>query len=176
MIGRSGIWILHWKSEEYAVYDAAVREAFSGDGVSYYVILDRTQPEGRFGISEFHSEKLGLFLTTRASYAAKNALRFHIAPRFNLPHPFRMVREEELDKIYNSGQPDSANGAELKALLQESWGVITLSRVGFDLGGKHAVVYAQLTYCGLCGGGTYLYLSRETGAWHIVGRAGTWIS
>lgn len=99
---------------------------FQRDGVSYYVILDRTQPEGRFGISEFHSEKLGLFLTTRASYAAKNALRFHIAPRFNLPHPFRMVRQEELDKIYNSGQTDSANGAELKALLQESWGVITL--------------------------------------------------
>ena len=24
--------------------------------------------------------------------------------------------------------------------------------------------------------GTYLYLSKEPGAWHIVGRAGTWIS
>jgi hypothetical protein len=27
----------------------------------------------------------------------------------------------------------------------------------------HPVVYAQLTYCGLCGEGTYLYLLKETG-------------
>lgn len=27
----------------------------------------------------------------------------------------------------------------------KSWGVITLSRVGFDLGGKKGVVYGQLT-------------------------------
>jgi hypothetical protein len=58
----------------------------------------------------------------------------------------------------------------------EKLGCHYLSRVGFDLGGRHAVVYAQLTYCGLCGEGTYLYLLKETGAWHIVGRAGTWIS
>ena len=87
-----------------------------------------------------------------------------------------MVGQEELGKIYSRGQTGSPNVAELKGLLQKSWGVITLSRVGFDLGGKHAVAYVQLTYCGLCGEGTYLYLSKETGAWHVVGRAGTWIS
>lgn len=54
--------------------------------------------------------------------------------------------------------------------------MITLSRVGFDSSNQYAVVYAQLTYCGLCGEGTYLYLSKQPGGWHIVGRAGTWIS
>jgi len=56
VMGGSGVWILHWRAEEYTVYDAAIREAFSGDGVSYYVILDRTKPAGRFGVSNFHSE------------------------------------------------------------------------------------------------------------------------
>lgn len=176
LIGGSAIWILHWNSEEYAVYESSIREAFSGDGVSYYVTLDMTQPAGRFGVSNFHSEKLGLPLTVRASYTVRNVFRFHVAPKFNLPRPFRMVGQEELGKIYSPGQTGSPNVAELKGLLQKSWGVITLSRVGFDLGGKHAVVYVQLTYCGLCGEGTYLYLSKETGAWHVVGRAGTWIS
>jgi len=171
-----GIWILHWRAEEYAVYDAAIREAFSGDGVSYYVILDRTQDAGRFGITNFHSEKLGLSLTTRVSYAAKNVFLFRIAPKFNLPYPFRMVAQDELDRIFRLGKSDSTNVSKLGELLRKSWGVITLSRVGFDVGGKHAVVYAQLTYCGLCGEGTYLYLSKEAGAWHIVRRAGTWIS
>jgi len=67
LIGGSAIWILHWNSEEYSVYEAVIREAFSGDGVSYYVILDMIQPAGRFGVSNFHSEKLGLPLSARAS-------------------------------------------------------------------------------------------------------------
>jgi hypothetical protein len=176
LIGGSAIWILHWNSEEHSVYEAVIREAFSGDGVSYYVILDMTQPAGRFGVSNFRSEKLGLPLSARASYAAKNLFRFHVPPKMRLPHPFTMVGQEELDKVYRPGQTDSLNAVELSALLRKSWGVITLSRVGFDPGGKHAVVYAQLIYCGLCGEGTYLYLSKETGVWHIVGRSGTWTS
>ena len=70
VMGGLGVWILRWRAEEYAVYDAAIREAFSGDGTSYYVILDRTQPVGRFGITNFHSEKLGLSFTAWVSYAA----------------------------------------------------------------------------------------------------------
>ena len=171
-----GAWSLRWRPEEYAVSNAAICDAFNGDGASYFVILNTTQPAGRFGISNFHSKKLGLSFTMKASYAAKNVVRFHISPRFKLPHPFRMVGQDELDSIFHPAKTDSPNAAELEGLLRKSWGVITLSRVGFDLGRQHAVVYAQLTYCGLCGEGTYLYLSKETGAWHVVRRAGTWIS
>ena len=78
--------------------------------------------------------------------------------------------------VFHPGKSDSTNVSGLEELLPKSWGVFTLSRFGFDAGGKHAVVYAQLNYCGLCGEGTYLYLSKEPGAWHIVRRAGIWIS
>jgi hypothetical protein len=176
VVGFSVVRILRWNSEEFAVYETTIREAFSGKDVSYYVILDTTQPVGRFGISDFHSDKLGLPLSTRVNYTAKNLFQFHVQPSLHLPHQFTMVSQEQLDKPSRSGQTDSPDSVELKALLRRSWGVITLSRVGFDVGGKHAVVYAQLTYCGLCGEGTYLYLSKETGAWHIIGRAETWIS
>lgn len=175
-IGCLSIWTLHWQSEEYAVYDAAIRETLGGDGVSYYVILDTTQPYGLFGISEFHSDKLGLPLAARVSYTARNVFRFQILPEFDLPHPFRMVGEKELGRIYDPGNSKSPKAAQFYELLRKSWGVITLSRVGFDLGEKHAVVYVQLTYCGLCGGGTFLYLSKESGTWHVVSQSGTWIS
>jgi len=168
--------VLHWDSEESAVYEATIREAFGGDEVSHYVILDTTQPLSRFGISGFHSEELNLPLSARVSYTVKNLLRFHISQKLSLPHPFTLVSQEELDQLHSSGQAAFPQVVELRGLLQRSWGVITLSRVGFDLSGKHAVVYAQLTYCGLCGGGTYLYLSKDSGIWHIVRRAGTWIS
>lgn len=175
-IGCLSIWTLHWQSEEYAVYDAAIRETLSGDGVSYYVILDTTQPDGRFGIPNFHSKKLSLPLAVRASYTARNVFRFHILPEFDLPHPFRMVGLNELGRIHDSDNSKSLKVAQINELLRKSWGVITLSRVGFDLGGEHAVVYVQLTYCGLCGGGTYLYLSKESGTWCVVSQWGTWIS
>lgn len=87
-----------------------------------------------------------------------------------------MISQDRLDMVYRSGHIDHSKADELNGLLQRSWGVITLSRVGFDGGGNYAVVYAQLTYCGLCGEGTYLYLSKASGVWHIVGRSGTWIS
>lgn len=171
-----GAWIFQWRAEEYSVYNAAIREAFSADAVSYLLILDRTEPAGPFGISSFHSKKLGLSLTMRASYAAKNAFRFHIAPTLDLPHPFRMVDQDELKRAFGAGQNNSQSSDDLKSLIRRSWGVITLSRAGFDLGGKHAIVYVQLTYCGLCGEGTYLYLEKADGIWHVVGRAATWIS
>src|SRR5438309_7592369 len=53
MVGCLAIWILHWNSKEFAVYEATIREAFSGEDVSHYVILDTTEAAGRFGISNF---------------------------------------------------------------------------------------------------------------------------
>jgi len=65
-------WLLRWKAEEYAVDEAVIREAFSGEDVSYYVILDSTRPNGRTGIPGFHSEKLGVAPSARLSYTARN--------------------------------------------------------------------------------------------------------
>jgi hypothetical protein len=39
-----------------------------------------------------------------------------------------------------------------------------------------AVVYVELLYCGLCGGGQYYYLAKENGVWRVTDVAGTWIS
>ena len=167
------LWSARWTEEEYAVDSAAVKEAF--DESPIYVILDTTQPEGRFGISGFHSRGLGLSLSARLSYTTRNVFLFHIPPKLQLPHPYRLVNQRTLDRLVKSN-PETRQSAEFQELLAKSWGVITLSRVGFDHSMKHAVMYIQLTYCGLCGEGTYLYLSKETGQWHIVARSGTWIS
>ncbi len=89
--GCSALWIMQWDSEEYAVDETVIRDAFGGEDVSYYVILATTEPAGRFGISSFHSRELNLPLSGNASYTAKNVFRFEIAPRFRLPHEFTMV-------------------------------------------------------------------------------------
>jgi len=168
--------LLRWQNEEYSVYQAVIGEAFSGAQVSYYVVLDTTEPANRVGISSFHSKNLGLGLDSKLIYNLRNIFRFRLSPRFQLPHPYRLVSEADLASLHSLGQETPSPSRELNELFKRSWGVITLSRVGFDWKMKHAVVYAQLTYCGLCGEGTYLYLSKEAGVWHIIGRSGTWIS
>jgi len=153
-----------------------IREVFSEDEVSYHNILDTTQPVDRTGISSFHSRKLGLASSTRFSYAVRNIFRFQIPPTLNLPHPYTLIDKKILDALSGPNLQRSPQVDELTELMRRSRGVITLSRVGFDEHMEHALVYAELTYCGLCGEGTYLYLSKEAGQWRIVGRAGTWIS
>jgi len=86
------------------------------------------------------------------------------------------VAQKELRKFSEPGFLSSAPGKELNRKIFESWGVITLSRVGFDLFHKHAVIYVQLIYCGLCGEGEYLFLSKTNGVWKVDERALTWIS
>src|ERR1700722_376167 len=131
VVAFSTLWILQWDAEEYAVDETVIRDAFGGDEVSYYVILATTEPLGHFGISSFHSRELNLPFSANVSYTAKNVFRFQIAPRFHLPHPFTMVVQKDLDAMYAPGQMDNPNAVNLKGLLRRSWGVITLSRVGF---------------------------------------------
>jgi hypothetical protein len=73
----AAIRIPHWNPEEFAAYEATIREAFSGDDVSHYVILDTAEPAGRFGISDFHSERLVLPLarTERLSGSRSTQVR-----------------------------------------------------------------------------------------------------
>ncbi len=175
-LGWFAIWLLSWDPEEFAVYDAIVRTAYSGPNISHNVILDTTEPWGRWGVTPFHSKVLGLPFNVRASYAAKNFLHFHVPPAMHLGNPYTLASQDELMASCDERQSKTPGATELRKLIRGNWGVITLSRVGFDLHRRHAVVYAQLIYCGLCGGGDYFYLSKENGAWHVTDRAGTWIS
>ena len=176
MAGIGAFWMLSWDSDENLVYESILREEFDGSGVSYYVILDITRPMTRFGVSSFHAKELGLSRSTRIDYSIKNLFNFHIRPNFDLPHPFTTISESDLEAVYKLGQNETMEVKKLKSLLGRSWGVITLSRAGFDISHRHAVVYTQLTYCGLCGGGRYVYLSKETGVWRVVGCSWTWVS
>ena len=176
LASASVAWARHWSADEFDVYDTVIREKFSGDDISYFLILNITQPLNRFGISIFHAKQLGLPPSARVSYFAKNLFRFQIPGRLRLPHPFAMVDQKEIESAYGPGLASTPKTAELIKDLRRSWGVITLSRVGFDSEGTRAIVYAQLAYCGLCGEGVYLYLSKESGAWHVVRGSGTWIS
>ena len=92
-----------------------------------------------------------------------------------LKHPYTLVSELDLQPVYTSAKPD-AKTALLQEKIVKSYGVVALSRVGFNLTHTRAVIYVELQYCGLCGGGQYYYLAKQNGVWRVIDAAGTWIS
>ena len=90
-------------------------------------------------------------------------------------YPHALASEQDLQPVYTSASPD-AKTALLQTKIVESYGAVALSRVGFNLTHTRAVIYVELLYCGLCGGGQYYYLAKQNGAWRVIDVAGTWIS
>jgi len=124
----------------------------------------------------FHANKLGIGAYSYTGYSIKNLFMVHLPTTLKLPHPYALVSERQLKRLNDPHYLQSAEGKDFNRLIYESWGVITLSRVGFDAHHQHAVVYVQLTYCGLCGEGMFLFLGKKNGVWSVEQSSYTWIS
>ena len=127
------IWAVQWNSEEYAVYEAAIREAFSGEDVWYYSDSGHYTACATFRYFQLPFREIGPSADCERQLHRKKFVPVSRPAKVCLPHPFTMVSQNGLDKVYRPGQIDSPNAVELSGLLRKSWGVITLSRVGFDL-------------------------------------------
>ena len=114
-------------------------------------------------------------VSANANYWIKNFICRSIPANLPLKHPYTLVSELDIQPVYISAKPD-AKTALLQAKIVTSYGVVALSRVGFNLTHTRAVIYVELLYCGLCGGGQYYYLAKQNGAWRVIDAAGTWIS
>ena len=169
------LWVLSYDGDEHNVFRAAVEQVHGSDGVEQYVLRANTEPCGPFGMSSFHRKKLAVPVSANANYWIKNFLRRSIPANLPLEHPYTLASEQDLQPVYTSAKPD-AKTALLQTKIVKSYGVVALSRVGFNLTHTRAVIYVELQYCGLCGGGQYYYLAKQNGAWRVIDAAGTWIS
>jgi hypothetical protein len=126
-------------------------------------------------MSSFHRKKLAVPVSANASFWIKNFICRPLPAHLPLKHSYALASERDLQPVYTSANPD-AKTALLQTKIVESYGVVALSRVGFDFTHTRAVIYVELLYCGLCGGGQYYYLAKENGVWRVIDVAGTWIS
>lgn len=163
--------------EEYAVYSAYLSDEIIDNAhdwsVDYpidVVIYDRTIRGGslRFRFLYFLDGRVnfrGLSALTWASYLVRNLYQTQVEPKFGLPQR-ATIRITSADKY---GSP------EFQTRFPHNMGLVVLSGVGFNPSRSQAVFYVD-HYCGLCGGGAYIFMEKVNGVWRLRDVHGTWIS
>lgn len=168
-------WTFAYDDDELQVFRAAIERVHGSDGVVRYVLRSNTGPCTPFGMTAFHRRKLGVPFSTSCGYWMKNLVCRTLPRSIPLEYPYILASQKELEPVFASSTPD-ANTTRLQQEIVRGYGVVGLSRAGFNLLHTRAVIYVELLYCGLCGGGQYYYLTREDGVWRVKDVAGTWIS
>ena len=153
----TSLWVISYDGDERSVFGAAIEQVHGLDGVEQYVLRANTGPCTPFGMSSFHRKKLAVAISANANFWIKNFMCRSLPANLSLKHPYTLASEQDLRPVYTSAKPD-AKTALLQRKIVNSYGVVALSRVGFNLTHTRAVIYVELQYCGLCGGGQYYYL------------------
>jgi hypothetical protein len=163
--------------EEYAVYSAYLSDGLLNDahdwstgGPIQVVIADATVPGGSLRFRALYAldnraQFDQLKFSARASYLLRNIFSAPITQRFSLPKRATVALTHEPN--YGS--------AEFQTKFPRNMGLVVLSGVGFDTSHTQAVFYID-HFCGLCGGGAYIFMEKVDGNWRVVDQHGTWIS
>ncbi len=174
--------------EEYAVYSALIDSMFTGgrvtfdtkDQVKLLVIKDVTVDSS---LRASHMEEQNwkelklvfpmLLQTALADFAAKNKELQPLKDKFNIKLKRTLIKKDELEQIF-SESGNGWNGFYNK--FPDSGGYIGVSRVGFDVRKKQALVYFEHNCYRLCASGHFVLLKMSEAGWKVVKRSMSWIS
>ncbi|HEX8190628.1 MAG TPA: hypothetical protein VF586_19870 [Pyrinomonadaceae bacterium] len=167
-------------ADEYAVYSAAVEEFSAGRDGTSVVILDHTQdvsdPGSAAGVWARRCEALvpEAEKSMADSYRERNRSPLVLSRYFTLkPEDYALTSEAELRTI----PADAMRSEGFGAAYRDAFGVVGLSRPGFNAGTDKAVLYVSQGFCGLgCGEGVCMLLVREGCDWKVKAQRRVWMS
>jgi hypothetical protein len=171
------------EEEEYAVYSALLNENTNDDNVNrLLIIMDQPSPWVDFIDDEQNDFYEGLLKSSPALMAetvndlkAKNNEHHRFTRRFNITRRYVLISEKDIDDLFRKGVGDGWEKFYRK--YPKTDGYATFSRVGFNAEKTQALVYQAHGCGGLCGGGSYILLTKTNGVWTVKGNIGpTWVS
>jgi len=163
------------EANEYSVYSAAIEEFSRGRNVKSVVISNRTVDvsDPASVTSEWVRRCEAVVPETEASFRGRNRQPLELTRSFTLKGEYVLVSQGDLKSIPN----DKTRLEGMSAKYPDAFGVVGLSRVGFNAEMNKAVVYISQGSCGLgCGEGTCITLVKEDCEWKVKGRSGLWMS
>ncbi|MBV9928161.1 MAG: hypothetical protein JOZ96_24290 [Acidobacteria bacterium] len=163
------------EANEYSVYSAAVEEFSRGRNAKSVVISNRTVDvsDPASVTSEWVRRCEAFVPEAEASFRDRNRQPLELTRSFTLRDDYVLVSAGDLKSIPSDKMRLGGMGAK----YPDAFGVIGLSRVGFNAEMNKAVVYISQGSCGLgCGEGTCMMLVKEDCKWRVKGRSGVWMS
>ena len=183
-------FIIEDRKEEYAVYSALIRSRYhrgfgmpGGDymtqPVGVYIIEENTsvKKSGRKHMKEtlqWACEQMSETVSqeTLEDFLTKNEQSYSLGDFFDLPARVMFISDIEETKIFWKG----FSWMEFYAKYPFAQGVMTVSRVGFDVERKKALVYVGNMEGGLAGAGFFFLLIKEGGVWTVREEVIQWVS
>jgi hypothetical protein len=168
-------------ANEYAAFSAAIDEFSNGRDGTSVVILDHTEValDPSMATSEWFSPQRCEELIPETETSMVGSYRERIRQPLKLAHEFAigknyvMASDEDLKAIPS----ERMRWAGIRDKYPDAFGVISLSRVGFNPDMTKAVVYISQGWCGIgCGEGVCMLLERRGCKWKVKDRHGIWIS
>ena len=183
--GFSGVATSDRDADQYAAYSLLLNQITKspedGSPVKLFVINDRTSVDRQTGYSPryvFRMYKLALspaFQAALKDYETKNKQPQTLTRSFNLKSDYLLLESKDFDAFFNDTNVRD-NWRSFYRKYPNSPGYITVSRVGFDSTGTHALLYFEIKCGGLCADGSYQLLTKENGAWKVTKEISFWAS
>lgn len=166
-------------ANEYAVYSAAIEEFRKGHNGNSVVIYNRTEDvSGPESVTSGRMRRCEAFVpeteeSVAASFGERNRQPLELTRSFTLKGDYVLASDADLKTI-----PDDRMRLEgLAAKYPDAFGVVGISRVGFNAEMNKAVVYISRGYCGLgCGEGACMVLVKEDCNWKVKDKGSVWMS
>ena len=161
--------------EEELVYSALLQKNFSAD---LYVLMNKTQTDIIGLADEQTYQHVNETLTelepeTLADFKKQNDVSHTLKTSMILGSRYILFSLEDMQGLFGENQ----NGWDIfYTRYPEAPGIITVSKVGFNLAADQALVYLGIQSHWLAGSGTYFLLVKKDGVWEIDQSVMTWIS
>ncbi len=162
--------------DEYVVFSCVLNhENYTGEGVDQVVVISDPMP-----LPQVFAKNLDKVVMPGVPQTMLDELRnacrevLSIENRFHAKKPVTLVSSADVGQLFRP--EDKLGWVRFRERFPRSSGITTLSRVVFDEGHSHALVYVGNQKDWLSGAGIIFSLSRTDGAWNIQQSRIVWLS
>jgi len=162
---------------EYSVYRDLISTLYEDNQTVQFAFEMRIRPlQDETAKRKYLAKKLSLSSEILDSFVEGNSSESELKNNFGLRSKIHLINDARM-RLLSNATDDSAEEV-WKAFREEykTFGVITLSRVGFDRTQNQALIELGEQTGWLGGQGTYYLLKKERGRWIVRKKLRSWIS
>jgi hypothetical protein len=166
--------------EDYAIFAAALSDSDARQRVGGVILLDHTAtgfPPGLAAVTQLGGKAQAFFKEVpkeaKDDFDARNKNRAKIeAGKIKAPFETLSISDDDAKKLVEGKGGWQAFHEKYPSMHDFK----VISRPGINREHSRAVLYVGVSCGPLCGGGSLLFLSKETGEWKVINTVTIWLS